>query len=146
MPPAADHAAASKSSDFVPLAAKAGATIVPVAAIGAEEGFNMLLDADEMLELPYFGERLRESAKSTPVGRPGAKTAHAHVHARACPCIRTLALALALTRARTHVFEAGLTGCAACLRALHSREKAMPTRVGQHALPCGHGETSHVRA
>jgi len=64
---------ASKSSDFVPLAAKAGATIVPVAAIGAEEGFNMLLDADEMLELPYFGERLRESAKSTPVGRPGER-------------------------------------------------------------------------
>ena len=62
-----------ESSDFVPVAARFNATIVPVAAIGAEEGFEMVLDADELLELPYLGERAAESAKRAPVGRPGER-------------------------------------------------------------------------
>mmetsp|Transcript_18079 Transcript_18079/g.41430 ORF Transcript_18079/g.41430 Transcript_18079/m.41430 type:complete len:120 (+) Transcript_18079:744-1103(+) len=33
----------------------------------------MVLDADELLSLPYFGERLRESAAQAPVGRPGER-------------------------------------------------------------------------
>lgn len=36
------------ASDFVPIAAKFDAVIVPVAAVGAEEGFRMLADADEV--------------------------------------------------------------------------------------------------
>merc|ERR1719163_143026 len=62
-----------ETSDFVPVAARFNATIVPVAAIGAEEGFEMVLDADELLELPYLGERAAESAKRAPVGRPGER-------------------------------------------------------------------------
>ena len=53
-------------SDFARVAAKFGATIVPVAAIGAEDGWEMILDADELLALPVAGAlsqrpRLEES-------------------------------------------------------------------------------------
>ena len=62
-----------ETSDFARVAARFNATVVPVAAIGAEDGFEMLLDADELLELPYFGQRVAEGAKKTPVGRPGER-------------------------------------------------------------------------
>ena len=61
------------TSDFARVAARFGATIVPVAAVGAEESFEMILDADELLALPVVGDRLRESAKSAPVGRAGER-------------------------------------------------------------------------
>ena len=61
------------TSDFARVAARFDATIVPVAAVGAEEGFEMLLDADELLSLPVLGERVAKSAKNTPVGRPGER-------------------------------------------------------------------------
>lgn len=64
---------ASEGSDFAGVAARFGATIVPVAAIGAEEGVQMLLDADELLNIPFLGERLTESTKNAPVGRPGER-------------------------------------------------------------------------
>lgn len=64
---------ADDGSDFARVAARFGATIVPVAAVGAEEGFEMLLDADELLALPLIGERVAEAAKRTPVGRPGER-------------------------------------------------------------------------
>ena len=64
---------AEESSDFARVAARFDATIVPVAAIGAEEGFDMVLDADELLQVPILGERVKESAKKTPVGRPGER-------------------------------------------------------------------------
>jgi 1-acyl-sn-glycerol-3-phosphate acyltransferase len=61
------------TSDFARVAARFNATIVPVAAIGAEDGFDMLLDADEILSLPFLGERAAEAAKRTPAGRPGER-------------------------------------------------------------------------
>jgi len=64
---------ADESSDFARVAAKFGATIVPVAAVGAEDGFQMLLDADELLSLPVLGQRVAQSAARTPVGRPGER-------------------------------------------------------------------------
>mmetsp|Transcript_69082 Transcript_69082/g.131792 ORF Transcript_69082/g.131792 Transcript_69082/m.131792 type:complete len:120 (-) Transcript_69082:42-401(-) len=33
----------------------------------------MLLDADELLNLPFLGERVAEGAKNAPVGRPGER-------------------------------------------------------------------------
>ena len=63
----------AEESDFARVAARFDATIVPVAAIGAEEGFEMLLDADELLALPVLGERIAEGAKRTPVGRKGER-------------------------------------------------------------------------
>jgi len=62
-----------ETSDFARVAARFNATVVPVAAIGAEEGFEMLLDADELLQLPYFGQRVADGAKKAPVGRPGER-------------------------------------------------------------------------
>ena len=64
---------ANESADFVPVAARFNATIVPVAAIGAEDAFDMLLDADELLKLPFLGERVAEGARRAPVGRPGER-------------------------------------------------------------------------
>ena len=64
---------ANESADFVPVAARFNATIVPVAAIGAEDAFEMVLDADELLKLPFFGERVAEGARRAPVGRPGER-------------------------------------------------------------------------
>jgi len=60
-------------SDFARVAAKFDATIVPVAAVGAEEGFEMVLDADELLSLPILGERVADAARRAPVGRPGER-------------------------------------------------------------------------
>ncbi|KAL1503359.1 hypothetical protein AB1Y20_011411 [Prymnesium parvum] len=65
--------AADESADFARVAARFNATIIPVAAVGAEEGFEMVLDADEALALPYFGQQLQNSAKNTPTGRPGER-------------------------------------------------------------------------
>jgi len=64
---------ADEGGDFARVAARFNATIVPVAAVGAEEGFEMLLDADELLALPFLGPRVAKSAASTPVGRPGER-------------------------------------------------------------------------
>jgi len=64
---------AAESADFARVAARFNATIVPVAAVGAEEGFEMLLDADELLSLPILGRQVRESAARAPVGRPGER-------------------------------------------------------------------------
>ena len=64
---------ASESADFARVAARFNATIVPVAAVGAEEGFEMLLDADELLALPFLGGRVKEGAARAPVGRPGER-------------------------------------------------------------------------
>jgi len=33
----------------------------------------MIVDQDEILAVPYLGERLKESAKRQPVGRPGER-------------------------------------------------------------------------
>ena len=63
----------SNSSDFAPLAARFNATIVPVAAVGAEEAFDMILDADELLSLPVLGERIARDARDAPVGRVGER-------------------------------------------------------------------------
>ena len=63
----------STSGSFARVAAKFNATIIPVAAIGADESFEMLLDADERLQLPYFGARAAEEARRTPVVLPDEK-------------------------------------------------------------------------
>lgn len=50
--------APGSSVDFARLAARFGATIVTVASVGAEEGFCMLLDADEVRGASLFGRKL----------------------------------------------------------------------------------------
>jgi hypothetical protein len=59
-------------ADFVRLAARAGALIIPVAAVGADDSFELLADTDEMLRLPAgLGEALRRAAEGLPQGRSG---------------------------------------------------------------------------
>ena len=58
-------------SGFARVAARFNATIMPVGAIGADEAFEMLLDSDELLRLPYWGERAAETARRTPVALAG---------------------------------------------------------------------------
>jgi len=60
-------------ASFVRVAARLNASIVPVAAIGADESFEMLLDADELLQLPFLGARAEETARRTPVVLPGER-------------------------------------------------------------------------
>lgn len=58
---------------FARVAARFDATIVPVAAIGADECFEMLLDADDVLALPLLGARAKETALRTPIALPGER-------------------------------------------------------------------------
>ena len=49
--------------EFVRMAARYGATIVPFAGVGAEEGFNMLLDSQEIRNLPVVGRMIEERSR-----------------------------------------------------------------------------------
>ncbi len=49
--------------EFVRMAARYGATIVPFAGVGAEDGFNMLLDSQEIRRLPVVGSMLEERSR-----------------------------------------------------------------------------------
>ena len=57
--------AQEESADFARVAARFNATIVPVAAVGAEEGFEMVLDADEALEVTTAKDRNPLCSKRT---------------------------------------------------------------------------------
>lgn len=54
------------------MAARFGATIVPFAAVGAEDGVEILLDSEQLKQLPFIGDRVRESAAQIPRARRGA--------------------------------------------------------------------------
>ena len=55
-----------EKTDFVRVAARFNATIVPISAVGAADSANILLDAEELLNLPFgLGDRLRNSSDST---------------------------------------------------------------------------------
>ena len=49
--------------DFVRLAAKTDALIVPFASVGADDAFKWHTDTDELLALPVVGDAIRESVK-----------------------------------------------------------------------------------
>ena len=46
--------------EFVRMAARFGATIVPFAAVGCEDSLRLLLDSDELLQLPVVGPALEK--------------------------------------------------------------------------------------
>ena len=54
----------SERPEFVRMAARYGATIVPFAGVGAEDGFQMLLDPNEVRRLPVVGAMLEERARA----------------------------------------------------------------------------------
>jgi hypothetical protein len=47
------------SPDFVRLAAKTDAIIVPFAAVGADDAYDIILDSDEILDSPVLGPLVR---------------------------------------------------------------------------------------
>ena len=55
--------------EFVRMAAKFDAIIVPFAAVGAEDSFDIVQDADDLLKNPIFGESVRERANKMPKAR-----------------------------------------------------------------------------
>ena len=59
--------------DFVRLAAVYGAIIVPFAAIGVADSFNLLLDSEEMLNMPFLGERVKSFNRQSLSARPGVE-------------------------------------------------------------------------
>lgn len=52
--------------DFARIAARFDATIVAVAAVGADESFATILDADELRRLPFVGHRFGPDGTPTP--------------------------------------------------------------------------------
>eukprot|EP00850_Spirogloea_muscicola_P016943 SM000141S00887 [mRNA] locus=s141:318599:323764:+ [translate_table: standard] len=60
--------------EFVRMATKHGATIIPVAAIGADDGLQIVFDTEEVLQLPFLGDRARRTAQRVPSARPGRST------------------------------------------------------------------------
>jgi hypothetical protein len=49
----------SPAADFVRLAARCGAIIVPFAAVGADDAYDVFMDVDEVLEAPVLGDLVR---------------------------------------------------------------------------------------
>jgi hypothetical protein len=49
------------AADFVRLAARCGAIIVPFAAVGADDAYDVLMDVDEVLDAPVLGDLVRVS-------------------------------------------------------------------------------------
>ncbi|GAQ80187.1 Esterase/lipase/thioesterase family protein [Klebsormidium nitens] len=57
--------------EFVRMAIKFGATIVPIAGVGSADSIDLLLGPDEILKLPIIGDRVRKQAESIPNVRTG---------------------------------------------------------------------------
>mmetsp|Transcript_19590 Transcript_19590/g.49804 ORF Transcript_19590/g.49804 Transcript_19590/m.49804 type:complete len:797 (+) Transcript_19590:27-2417(+) len=57
-------------SDFMRLASKMNAIVVPVAGVGGDDVIHVA-DAEDLLKLPRIGDMLREFAATVPPGRPG---------------------------------------------------------------------------
>jgi hypothetical protein len=55
--------------EFVRHALRTGATIIPFAAVGAEDAFDIVADADELLAAPLLGDALRARAARVPSAR-----------------------------------------------------------------------------
>lgn len=51
-----------EKTDFVRMASLFNAVIVPFSAIGIADSVNMLLDADEILNIPVIGDRIRKNS------------------------------------------------------------------------------------
>eukprot|EP00877_Chromochloris_zofingiensis_P003357 jgi/Chrzof1/13021/Cz07g16210.t1 len=51
------------SPDFVRLAAKCDAIIIPFAAVGADDAYDVMLEADEVLDVPVLGPLMRDALR-----------------------------------------------------------------------------------
>eukprot|EP00898_Chlorokybus_atmophyticus_P001268 jgi/Chlat1/2141/Chrsp17S08743 len=55
--------------EFVRLAARLDAVIVPIASVGGEDGFRILLDSNELLQAPFIGDWLKAQIRNFPAAR-----------------------------------------------------------------------------
>ena len=53
----------SDQPDFVRMAAKLDALIIPFAAVGGDEAFDIAMDSDEILRAPILGDLVRAAAQ-----------------------------------------------------------------------------------
>ena len=60
-----------KKSEFVRMAAKFGATIVPFAAVGVDDSLDIILDGEELQNAPVLGQFVSRRAASLPQARRG---------------------------------------------------------------------------
>eukprot|EP00232_Nephroselmis_pyriformis_P021879 CAMPEP_0182856028 /NCGR_PEP_ID=MMETSP0034_2-20130328/2193_1 /TAXON_ID=156128 /ORGANISM="Nephroselmis pyriformis, Strain CCMP717" /LENGTH=728 /DNA_ID=CAMNT_0024987063 /DNA_START=30 /DNA_END=2216 /DNA_ORIENTATION=- len=58
--------------ELIRMAAKHGATIVPLAAVGADDNFDFVADQDDVLNTPFLGDFARSLAERAPQARRGA--------------------------------------------------------------------------
>jgi hypothetical protein len=56
-------------TDFVRTAARFNATIIPLSAVGMLESVNVLVESDEIFDLPFIGQRVREFSENTKPAR-----------------------------------------------------------------------------
>jgi len=60
-----------EDADFVRLAARVNATIVPFSGLGGDESFSLALDSDELLSAPLVGDFFRQRVGTLPSFVPG---------------------------------------------------------------------------
>ena len=53
-----------KQPEFVRMAARFGATIIPFGGVGLDDGFDMILDPREIRAIPVLGKWLEDNAKN----------------------------------------------------------------------------------
>jgi hypothetical protein len=58
-------------TDFIRMAATFDALVVPFAAVGMSDSVEMVLDRDDLLQIPYFGKRVLAASQLIPQARPG---------------------------------------------------------------------------
>eukprot|EP00613_Pedinella_sp_CCMP2098_P035782 CAMPEP_0171813486 /NCGR_PEP_ID=MMETSP0991-20121206/79240_1 /TAXON_ID=483369 /ORGANISM="non described non described, Strain CCMP2098" /LENGTH=721 /DNA_ID=CAMNT_0012427069 /DNA_START=131 /DNA_END=2297 /DNA_ORIENTATION=+ len=64
----------TKKPDFVRVASRFNAIIVPFGAVGAADSLNIVADSSEMQSLPFIGDRLREQASAIPAARRAVRS------------------------------------------------------------------------
>jgi len=70
-----------KQPEFVRMAARFGATIVPFGGVGLDDGFDMLLEPKQIRAIPVLGKLLEDNAKKRIP--PARRCTHLHAPARA---------------------------------------------------------------
>lgn len=60
-----------EKTDFIRMAAAFDAIVVPFAAVGMADSVEMILDRDDLLQLPFVGKRVLEASQKVPQARPG---------------------------------------------------------------------------
>lgn len=60
-----------QSAEFVRMAGRFEATIITVAAIGLEEGLEIVLDREDLLQVPVLKDMIRNQIEKAPEARPG---------------------------------------------------------------------------